>query len=71
MLTMEPRMMNATRFARSASSIYGVLTKIVVPAAINPVEDAPELATRDRIDARGRFVEENRRWAMDERARKR
>ena len=61
-------MMNATRFARSASSMYGVLTKIVVPAAIDAVENAPELAARDRIDAGRRLVEQDRRRAVNQRA---
>ena len=57
-LRMAPSWIKATRWQRSASSIYGVATRIVNPPAARCASVSTKFPARNGIDAGGGFVQQ-------------
>ena len=68
---MRPWCMKPTRLARSASSRYAVVTKTVRPSCTSVIENRPEIAARNGIDAVGRLVQKQNSGLVQQRAHQR
>ncbi len=66
--TSRPAAMRATWSHASASSMCWVVTMSVRPPVAQPVQLLPDTGSQERVDPRGRLVEEQERRVVDERA---
>ena len=66
--TSRPLAISATLSHSSASPRYWVVTSIVRPSDAEPMQLLPDPGPEQRVDARGRLVEEHERRLVDQRA---
>ena len=66
-----PSRISSSRSQRAASSITWLETSSVAPVGGEPVEERPQVAAQDGVEADGRLVEHEQLWPAEQRARER